>query len=175
MTGKQHYPLTGKERRFSPDEFIVSKTNAKGIITYANDVFLRIADYSLEEVLGKPHNMIRHPAMPRCVFKLLWQRIKAGNEIFAYVVNRSKFGDHYWVLAHVTPSFDAKGTIIGYHSNRRSPDPTIVAKIEPLYKQLRAIEDGAPTPQEGTELSMKALLAWVEHNGGNYDALIHAL
>jgi PAS domain S-box-containing protein len=75
---RQTITLTGKERRFSADEFIVSKTDAKGIITYANDVFLRIADYTLEEVLGKPHNIIRHPHMPRCVFKLLWQRVKGG-------------------------------------------------------------------------------------------------
>lgn len=167
--------LTGKERRFLPDEFIVSKTDAKGIVTYANDVFLRIADYSIDEVLGKPHNLIRHPHMPRCVFKLLWQQIKAGKEIFAYVVNRTKFGDHYWVLAHVTPSFDAAGDIIGYHSNRRAPKPETVAKVEPLYKQLREMEDSASTPQSGVEASMLALQSWVDKNGGNYDELILSL
>ena len=167
--------LTGKERTFSPDEFIVSKTNTKGIITYANDVFLRIADYTIDEVIGKPHNLIRHPHMPRCVFKLLWQRITSGNEIFAYVVNRTKHGDHYWVLAHVTPSFDAAGNIIGYHSNRRSPKPETTAKVEPLYKQLRAMEDDAATPQVGVEASMKALQDFIGQNGGNYDALVLSL
>jgi PAS domain S-box-containing protein len=169
------HSLTGKERKFSPDEFIVSKTDAKGIITYANDVFLRIADYTLEEVLGKPHNLIRHPGMPRCVFKLLWQRIKAGQEIFAYVVNLTKFGDHYWVLAHVTPSFDASGQIIGYHSNRRAPKPETVAKIELLYKQLRALEDSAASVQEGVQASSQALEKFIAQNGGNYDALILSL
>ncbi len=167
--------LSGKERRFSPDEFIVSKTDAKGIITYANDVFLRIAGYTLDEVMGKPHNLIRHPGMPRCVFKFLWQRISAGHEIFAYVVNRAKDGDHYWVLAHVTPSYDKAGNIIGYHSNRRLPKPEVVQMIEPIYKQLRQIEDSAPNPREGTEQSMKALVDWVEQNGGNYDAIILSL
>lgn len=174
MTGKA-FTLTGKERRFSPDEFIVSKTDAKGIITYANDVFLRIADYRLEEVLGKPHNLIRHPHMPRCVFRLLWQRIGDGNEIFAYVVNCTKYGDHYWVLAHVTPSFDAAGKIIGYHSNRRAPKPETVAKVEPIYKQLREMEDRAATPQAGVAASVQAMQAWVDANGGNYDAIIHSL
>jgi len=164
--------LTGRERRFSPDEFIVSKTDAKGIITYANDVFLRIADYTLEEVIGKPHNLIRHPHMPRSVFKLLWHRIKSGNEIFAYVVNRSKNGDHYWVLAHVTPSFDASGNVIGYHSNRRLPKPETVALVEPLYRQLRTIEDSAPKIQQGVESSMRELQSWINKNGGNYDAII---
>ena len=167
--------ITGKERTFSPDEFIVSKTDVKGIITYANDVFLRVAGYRLGEVLGKPHNIIRHPWMPRCVFKLLWDRIKDGNEIFAYVVNRARNGDHYWVLAHVTPSYGADGKIIGYHSNRRVPSPQVVAKVAPLYKQLRDMEDAAPTPKEGMEASMQALKAWVDSNGGNYDAIIHSL
>lgn len=168
-------PLTGVERRFAANEFIVSKTDARGIITYANDVFLRIAGYTLEEVLGKPHNLIRHPAMPRCVFKLLWDRIKDGHEIFAYVINRAKEGDHYWVLAHVTPSLDAKGKIIGYHSNRRAPKAETIAKVEPLYKQLRALEDAAPTPRDGVEQSNAVLMKWVADNGGNYDALIHTL
>ncbi len=168
-------PLTGKERRFSDDEFIVSKTDTRGIITYANDVFLRIADYRLEEVLGKPHNMIRHPGMPRCIFKFLWDRIKSGNEVFAYVNNRTKFGDHYWVFAHVTPSYDDAGQIIGFHSNRRSPTPASIAKVSPLYQQLRAMEDAAPTPQQGVAASSEALTQWVNANGGNYDALIHTL
>lgn len=173
---QQNHPIvTGKERRFSFDEFIVSKTDAKGIITYANDVFLRIADYKIEEVMGKPHNLIRHPHMPKCVFKLLWQRIKNGQEIFAYVVNRTKFGDHYWVLAHVTPSFDKEGNIIGYHSNRRAPQPETVTKVEPLYKKLKEIENAAANPQLGIEASTKALQSWINDNGGNYDALVLSL
>jgi PAS domain S-box-containing protein len=167
--------LTGRERSFSPDEFIVSKTDTRGIITYANDVFLRIADYTALEVLGKPHNIIRHPHMPRCVFKVLWQRIKTGEEIFAYVINRTKFGDHYWVLAHVTPSVDASGAVIGYHSNRRVPKPGVIAIIEPFYQTLRAMELSASSSQAGLEASSQALQTWVSQNGGNYDALILSL
>jgi hypothetical protein len=100
---------------------------------------------------------------------------EGGDEIFAYVVNRTKFGDHYWVLAHVTPSFDEKGGIIGYHSNRRSPKPEVVAQVEPLYRQLREIEDAEGTPQLGMEASSKALQVWIDQNGGNYDALILSL
>lgn len=93
--------LTGVERTFDPDQFIVSKTDLKGRITYANKVFLDIADYTEAEILGQPHSVIRHAHMPRCVFRLLWERIQTGREIFAYVVNAAKNGDHYWVLAHV--------------------------------------------------------------------------
>ena len=97
---------TGRERMFGEDEIIVSKTDLKGRITYANSVFLRVAGYAEEDVLGQPHSMIRHPGMPRAVFKLLWETIAGGREIFAYVKNMARDGDHYWVFAHVTPSFD---------------------------------------------------------------------
>ena len=108
--------LSGVERKFGTDEIIVSKTNPKGHIIYGNEVFLRLAGYSEKEMLGQPHSIIRHPAMPRCVFKLLWDTIESGKEIFAYVLNRAKNGDHYWVLAHVTPTFDDAGRIVSYHS-----------------------------------------------------------
>jgi len=118
--------LTNVEQFFEENEIIVSKTDLKGRLTYCNDVFLRIAGYEEKECLGKPHNMIRHPDMPRAVFDLLWETLHDGREIFAYVVNRCKNGDHYWVLAHVTPSIDGSGNINGYHSNRRVPDRKVL-------------------------------------------------
>src|SRR5579871_2355063 len=106
---------TNHEVTFGDDEIIVSKTDIKGHIQYANEVFLRISGYSENEVLGEPHNVIRHPDMPRCIFKLLWDTISSGHEIFAYVKNLCKDGSYYWVLAHVTPTFNNYGEIIGYH------------------------------------------------------------
>lgn len=133
--------LTGREVSFHEDEIIVSKTNLKGHITYANKLFLDIAGYTEEEVLNKPHNIIRHPDMPRVIFKLLWDTVKDGREVFAYVVNRCKNGDHYWVYAHVTPSRDMNGEIVGYHSNRRVPQKEILTQfIIPLYQQLKQAE-----------------------------------
>lgn len=134
--------LTGQEVTFNDDEIIVSKTNLKGHITYANKLFLDIAGYSEEEVIGKPHNLIRHPDMPRVIFKMLWDTVKEGREVFAYVLNRCKNGDHYWVYAHVTPSRDMNGQITGYHSNRRVPQKDILSQsIIPLYRQLKQAED----------------------------------
>jgi len=133
----QKATLTGFERILAPDDIIVSKTDTKGLITYANRTFLDIAGYTEKEVLGRPHNIIRHPDMPRTVFKLLWDTIEQGQEIFAYVVNRAKNGDHYWVFAHVTPTFDAKtGAIVSYHSSRRSPQRPAVDAIIPVYRAL---------------------------------------
>jgi len=158
-------PTTGVEVYFESDDIIVSKTDPKGYITYANDVFLDIAGYTEAEVLGQPHSMIRHPDMPRAVFKLLWQTIQAGEEIFAFVMNRAKNGDHYWVLAHVTPSFDASGKLTGYHSNRRVPNrDSIENVIIPLYKQLRATEM-AGDRKAGLEASTAKLTALLAEKG----------
>ena len=119
----RHTQPTGNERTFGRDEVIVSKTDAKGVITYANRTFMKVAGFEEDELLGAPHSIIRHPDMPRCVFKLLWDTLAAGREIFAYVVNMAKNGDHYWVFAHVTPSIGLSGDLLGYHSNPSRPGP----------------------------------------------------
>lgn len=134
--------LTGHERSFLPDDVIVTKTDPKGRITYANQSFLDISSLTEAQALGTPHSVIRHPGMPRCLFKLLWEYLQAGREIFAYVLNRATNGDHYWVFAHVTRSFDGSGKAIGYHSSRRAPRrPTIEQAIRPLYQDLLQIEN----------------------------------
>ena len=168
--------LTGVERMFDDDEIIVSKTDLKGHITYANNVFLRLADMTEKEALGAPHSVIRNPEMPRAVFKLLWDTIQQGKEIFAYVVNRSKNGDHYWVLAHVTPSYDASGNIVGYHSNRRVPDRRILDDIiRPLYKDLLAEEAKHGNRKEGLDASTNMLLNILKEKGVGYDEFILTL
>lgn len=167
--------LTGVERSFGADEIIVSKTDTKGRIIYANEVFLRLAGYSEPEILGQPHSIIRHPSMPRCVFKLLWDTIQAGKECFAYVVNRSKNGDHYWVLAHVTPTFDAQGNIVSYHSNRRSPRREAVAKADALYQELLAVEARHEDRKQGMEAGFKALVDKLQALGVPYDEFVFAL
>jgi PAS domain S-box-containing protein len=132
---------SGRERFFPESEIIVSKTDLKGRVTYANKTFCDIAGYAEAEVLGKPHSLIRHPDMPRAVFKLLWDALEERKEIFAYVKNATKDGDFYWVFAHVTPSFGADGGVIGYHSNRRTPKRAAIERvIVPLYAKILAAE-----------------------------------
>lgn len=164
--------LTGVERTFDADEFIVSKTDVKGHITYANSVFLRISGYEEDEVLGRPHSMIRHSDMPRCIFRLLWERIQSGREIFAYVVNAAKNGDHYWVLAHVTPTFDMNGNTTGFHSNRRKPRAEQVATVKPLYDRLVALEDGHANRRQGLEESTLLLNRILSEKGLSYDEFV---
>lgn len=165
--------VTGVEQFFDENELIVSKTNLQGHLTYCNDVFLRIAGYREKECLGQPHSMIRHPGMPRAIFGLLWSTIQDGREIFAYVVNRCKNGDHYWVQAHVTPSRDAKGAIVGYHSNRRVPDRSILEnEIMPLYKKLLTLESQAANRKEGLVASLGELQTMLAESGMEYDEFI---
>ncbi|MBS2020310.1 MAG: PAS domain-containing protein [Deltaproteobacteria bacterium] len=166
---------TGRERTFGEEEIIVSKTDTSGRITYANDVFLRIAGYTQAEVIGQPHSLIRHPDMPRCVFQLLWTTIASGKEIFAYVVNMAKNGDHYWVLAHVTPTFDGRGKIVGYHSNRRAPERSALAVIEPLYRQLLAEERLYSAKAEQIARSSALLDGVLQKRGIAYDELMFTL
>ncbi|MCC2110749.1 MAG: PAS domain-containing protein [Hyphomicrobiales bacterium] len=167
---------TGVERVLGEGDIVVSKTDLKGDITYANDVFCRIAGYSEEELIGAPHSIIRHPDMPRCVFKFLWDTLGQGKEVFAYVVNLCKNGDHYWVFAHVTPSYDNAGNIIGYHSFRRSPKREVVFDvITPLYATLLAEEAKHRDRKAGMAASMQLLVNVLTEKETSYEELILSL
>ena len=166
---------TGKERAFPEDEIIVSKTDTKGRLTYVNDVFLSVSGFSEPELIGQPHSLIRHPEMPRCVFKLLWDTIASGKELFAYVVNLAKNGDHYWVLAHVTPDIAPDGQIVGYHSNRRVPRREALAKIQPLYQSLLKIEAAAADRKQGMEAAYAALVDQLKREGKPYAEFVLGL
>lgn len=168
--------LTGQERKFSTDQVIVTKTDLKGRLTYANEVFQTISALTEAQCLGKPHNIIRHPDMPRCIFQLLWETIQSGREIFAYVVNRATNGDHYWVLAHVTPSVNEQGEITGFHSNRRAPDRQILSQyIEPFYARLRAEERRHQSPKQAIAASKEMLLSQLAELGLEYDEFVWTL
>lgn len=165
--------LTGVERYFGDNDIIVSKTDLKGRITYANQIFLDVSGYSEREVIGNPHNMIRHPEMPRSIFKILWDALTAGKEIFAYVNNCASNGDNYWVYAHVTPSWDESGKIVGYHSNRRVPQREILEQdIIPLYRDLKQIEDRQSNRKDGLHQSVAAINTLLEEKGVAYDEFV---
>ena len=167
--------LTGREITFGTEEIIVSKTDTKGIITYANKVFIRLSGYTARELVGAPHSILRHPSMPMCVFGFLWERITSGNECFAYVLNRSKGGDEYWVFAHVTPTLDESGGIVAYHSNRRVPDPGAVARIKPIYAALLAEEARHGGKRQALAAGRALFEKTVKDTGMDYDQLVFAL
>lgn len=166
---------SGVERFFEEDEIIVSKTDLAGRITYANRVFQRVSGYSEAELRGAPHSLVRHPAMPRIVFKCLWDTIQDGREIFAYVLNLACNGDHYWVFAHVTPTFDAAGGLVGFHSNRRCPNRRALAVVEPLYRTLLEVENSASDRAAGLAASGAEVQALLANRGVEWDELMFAL
>jgi PAS domain S-box-containing protein len=157
--------MANNEINFPDKKFIVSKTDLKGVINYGNALFIEMSGYSEKDLLGKPHNILRHPDMPKLIFKLLWEHISSGREIFAYVKNRTKENDYYWVFAHVTPSIDKNGKIIGYHSVRRKPKADSLEKIISLYKSLFNAEQsgGVKASQELLNLQLsKTGLSYAE-------------
>ncbi len=153
----------------------MSKTDLKGRITYANHVFLEIAGYREAEILGQPHDIIRHPDMPRCVFKLLWDTLEAKQEIFAYVKNMAKTGDFYWVFAHVTPTFDEQGRVTGYHSSRRVPERKQVDLFDDVYRQLLSVERQHTDWRSGMEAAGKTLREIISSKGMEYDEFIFSV
>lgn len=122
------------EREFGVAELFFSSTDHRGVIRRGNPVFARVSDYDLDEMIGRPHNLVRHPDMPRCVFQLLWDELGAGRSVSAYVKNRAKDGQFYWVLACAFPSGD------GYVSVRLKPTAGILPTVESLYADLRGFE-----------------------------------
>lgn len=167
---------TGVERFFDEGEILVSKTDTRGRITYCNQQFRDIAGYSNTELVGKQHSCVRHPEMPRSVFKLLWNSLNARREVFAYVKNLSSNGDHYWVFAHVTPSYDGNGDVVGYHSARRAPNrDTLTRVIEPLYNDLVQTENQVTNRKQGLEAGSKHLTELLASRRVSYDQFILTL
>jgi PAS domain S-box-containing protein len=163
---------TRKEVVVNEQDFIVSKTDQKGKITYANRLFMQISGYREEELLGQQHNILRHPDMPRGVFHLMWSTIKEGRECFAYVKNLCKNGDHYWVLANVTPDYDARDQIIGFFSVRRRPSREAVAYFSLLYEEMLAAESGAG-PRDAIAASTEVLNKHINEQGfESYEAFV---
>lgn len=164
---------TQTEVTFSPDEIIVSKTDRTGRITYANRVFMRVANYAEEELLGVQHNIVRHPDMPRGAFKHLWDTLKSGKEWFGFVKNMTKEGHYYWVFANVTPDVEA-GQLIGYFSVRRQAPRRAIETMAPIYAEMLRIEQQVG-PARACEASLSWLYAELERRGTAYEPFVLSL
>jgi PAS domain S-box-containing protein len=134
---KTNLPVTQHEVLLQDEDVIITKTDLKGVITYANHDFVRISGFSSEELIGKNHNLIRHPDMPAEAFADMWATLKQGKPWSGYVKNRCKNGDFYWVRTEVAP-VEQNGQIAGYASIRKKPDREAIKQAETLYKQLQA-------------------------------------
>ncbi|MCC9073938.1 PAS domain-containing protein [Flavobacterium sp. F-65] len=160
-----------KEVSWDKTQVIMSKTNPFGIIEYANETFVDVCGYEDYELMGQPHSIIRHPDMPRVIFKVLWENLKEGNNFHAVVKNLAKSGRFYWVVTDFEIARDANGAIVNYFGRRRSvPQEVIAMHIEPLYKKLLQIESAS-----GMEFSEKYLIGFLEEKKRSYVEYIKEL
>jgi PAS domain S-box-containing protein len=163
MTGREHEEIV-----LNPKKYILSKTDEKGVIEYGNEYFVEISGYKEEELIGKPHNIIRHPDMPKIVFKFLWQRLQNEENIIAVVKNKAKDGRFYWVMTDFEIKKDSMtNQINGYFAYRKAAPRKAIEAIEPLYKKLVDIEKVS-----GMDGSYKYLVAHLESSGKTYDQFI---
>lgn len=165
---------TSVERVMREDDFIISMTDPKGIITYCNRIFIEFSGYRESELIGLQHNIIRHPDMPRAVFKLLWDKIRNKEECFAYVKNMSKDGGFYWVFANVTPTYDPGGNINGYLSVRRKPGASGIQTVTGLYAAMLEAEKKAGAAN-AIAVSTKILVDVLKEKGLSYDEFVLAI
>jgi len=119
---------------------LITRTDLHGIITYASRAYRQMTKYEKDELIGKPHSIVRHPDMPAAAFKQMWDTIKSDKVWEGYVKNLRKDGKYYWVIVHIEPIFDEDGNKIGYVGLRREPDRMVIDEIEEKYKQMLANE-----------------------------------
>ena len=159
--------IKNEEIKLDPKKYIVSKTDKSGIIEYGNDYFNEISGYDLSELVGKPHSILRHPDMPKAVFKLVWDRLELGQPVYGLIKNLAKDGRYYWVFSEFEVRRNNLGKIIGYTAYRKAAPEKAIKAIEPIYKKMLEIEK-----ESGMENSYAYLKGYLEENNTNYDDFI---
>lgn len=160
-----------REIKLNPKRYIVSKTDAKGIIEYGNDYFVEISGYKESELLGKPHSIVRHPDMPKVVFKMMWDRINKGQNIMAVVKNMAKDGSYYWVVTEFEPKIDPiSNEIISHTAFRKAAPQKAIDTMAPIYAKLLEIEK-----EGGMAASEKYLRGLLEEKNTTYDKFVDEL
>jgi len=165
---------TSVERVMREEDFIVSMTDLKGKITYGNRIFIEFSGYSEAELLGADHNIVRHPDMPRAIYKLLWDKIQSREECFVYTKDLAKDGSFSWVFTNVTPTFDPAGNMTGYFSVRRKPKPSGVKVMSEIYRTMLETENRAGT-SNAIAASTKILTDILKEKGLSYEEFVLAI
>ncbi|WP_459212828.1 PAS domain-containing protein [Aquimarina rhabdastrellae] len=150
-----------------PERALMSKTNPRGVIEYANDYFMTISGYEEQELIGQPHNVIRHPDMPKVIFKWLWRRLQEKKNMHAIIKNLAKDGRYYWVITDFEVKLNDMNEVASIVARRRTPPRMTIASIKDLYKKLLAIEQA-----QSVEVSERYLIGFLEEQGMTYDEYI---
>jgi PAS domain S-box-containing protein len=153
---------TALEHLVKPIDIIVSKGDREGNIIYANPIFFKLSGYTKAELIDQPHSIIRHPDMPKIIFKFLWNSLDEGKEIHAFVKNLSKDGGFYWVFAHIHTAYNPDGSFRNFISTRRAISPMARQKVAPLYKAMVEAEK-----EGGIVASLPLLKAFLADHGGS--------
>ena len=152
------------EVHWNKDLELVSKTDKAGTIRYANEAFVNVSGYEEYELVGQGHNIIRHPDMPKVIFKLLWSNLLKGKDFHAVVKNMAKNGRYYWVITRFEIFKNDKGEITGYMGRRKSVQPEVAERVEELYKKLVQIEEAS-----GIEAAEDYLTGYLEDQKKTYE------
>ena len=158
---------TNNEIVLDPYKTIMSKTDSKGIIEYANDYFMEVSGYKEWELMGKAHNIVRHPDMPKLIFKMLWDNLKMGKGIYAIVKNLAKSGDYYWVIADFRLVEDKDGNTEAIYARRKAVPKKVKEKIIPIYNVLSELEKSS-----GMVASEAYFIGKLEDAGMTYESFI---
>jgi len=168
---KKDRPIPIDEEIIIPDDqVLISVTDPKGIITEVNDIFTEISGYSKKELIGSSHNVIRHPDMPRTMFKIVWDHIMEMENVMAVVKNLAKDGRYYWVVTDFVTRIDENGDILNYTAYRRPVHDRVKQAVIPIYNALNAIEEIA-----GMKAAEKFLNDYFEERETNYDEMVEEI
>ena len=166
---------SAQEFSMRDDDFMVSKTDPKGRLTYGNRTFIEYSGKAEKQLLNKPHNIVRHPDMPHAIFRYMWNTLQQGGEFFGLIKNNGKNGRYYWTFAHVTPSYTSAGELLGYYSVRRRPRRALVDALDPLYRRMREVEEKQGHDADGMDASFRILEQHIHAHGKNYNEFILSL
>lgn len=159
--------ILNEEVKWNKNDVIISKTDTYGTILYMNDIFEEVSEYNKIELIGEPHNIIRHPDMPKVAFKMLWEALKKGKNYHAIVKNLTRTGRYYWVITDFTIDKNEKDEITGYTGRRKAVPNSVIDKIAPLYKTLLDIEK-----IKGDKASELYFEAYLKEEGKSYDEFV---
>jgi len=159
-----------KEVVWDKDLILVSKTDKFGNIKYCNEVFVNVSGYEDHELVGKPHNIIRHPDMPAVIFKLLWANLKNGKDFHAVIKNISKSGRYYWVITQFEIQTNADGEILNYVGRRKAIPAGVAEKFSHLYTKLKQIENAV-----GVEAAEEYLYGFLDDKKVSYDEYLEQI